>query len=56
MKHAIKTVTAAEEFEEPAESEESPEEYVCQFCRESSPATKWKNNRCPKCKREYEEE
>lgn len=30
------------------------EEYRCQFCEKTTPSQDWKNNKCPKCKCEYD--
>jgi hypothetical protein len=27
--------------------------YICQFCGRESPPKSWKDNKCPKCGREY---
>lgn len=27
--------------------------YICQFCGKETPAKDWKDNKCPKCKRQY---
>lgn len=28
--------------------------YRCQFCEKTTPSQDWKDNKCPKCKREYD--
>lgn len=28
--------------------------FKCQFCEEESPASEWKENQCPRCKKRYD--
>jgi Zn finger protein HypA/HybF involved in hydrogenase expression len=28
--------------------------YRCQFCEKESPAKNWKDDKCPKCNKEYD--